>query len=387
MATRKPVIRVVGSLNIDFVTRTPRVPGPGETLQATSMTVHAGGKGANQAVACGKAAFISSSHQDVTVEMIGAVGHGDPYYATLLKPTLEAGGVSTTGVAEIEGVQTGTATIIVDEGSNGENRILVVPGANHRVVTDDGNEQQAQNGKQLVLSSSDDNDPDVVVMQGEIPRSTVLALLHRFNNNSASLGQRKSKTCVVFNPAPVFPDGIPIDALRGLAVLVVNETECLLLFKVVQELAATVDDVPASEQDLDEAHLDRLTGKLHDLAAISVVVVTLGSRGVYYSSSTTATTTTATHGSQETRQQETQRGLVPAVKVPKVVDTTAAGDTFVGYLATALARHVSGGSPNDSGNDLASFDVQSAVTRANQAAAKCVQRDGAMESIPFGYEL
>ncbi|KAL2419863.1 hypothetical protein ABEF95_000966 [Exophiala dermatitidis] len=387
MATRKPVIRVVGSLNIDFVTRTPRVPGPGETLQATSMTVHAGGKGANQAVACGKAAFISSSHQDVTVEMIGAVGHGDPYYATLLKPTLEAGGVSTTGVAEIEGVQTGTATIIVDEGSNGENRILVVPGANHRVVTDDGNEQQAQNGKQLVLSSSDDNDPDVVVMQGEIPRSTVLALLHRFNNNSASLGQRKSKTCVVFNPAPVFPDGIPIDALRGLAVLVINETECLLLFKVVQELAATVDDVPASEQDLDEAHLDRLTGKLHDLAAISVVVVTLGSRGVYYSSSTTATTTTATHGSQETRQQETQRGLVPAVKVPKVVDTTAAGDTFVGYLATALARHVSGGSPNDSGNDLASFDVQSAVTRANQAAAKCVQRDGAMESIPFGYEL
>ncbi|KAL2395835.1 hypothetical protein ABEF93_000612 [Exophiala dermatitidis] len=383
MATCKPVIRVVGSLNIDFVTRTPRVPGPGETLQATSMTVHAGGKGANQAVACGKAAFISSSHQDVTVEMIGAVGHGDPYYATLLKPTLEAGGVSTTGVAEIEGVQTGTATIIVDEGSNGENRILVVPGANHRVVTDDGNEQQAQNGEQLVLSSSDDNDPDVVVMQGEIPRSTVLALLHRFNNNSASLGQRKSKTCVVFNPAPVFPDGIPIDALRGLAVLVVNETECLLLFKVVQELAATVDDVPASEEDLDEAHLDRLTGKLHDLAAISVVVVTLGSRGVYYSSSTT----TATHGSQETRQQERQRGLVPAVKVPKVVDTTAAGDTFVGYLATALARHVSGGSLNDSGNDLASFDVQSAVERANQAAAKCVQRDGAMESIPFGYEL
>ncbi|KAL2424500.1 hypothetical protein ABEF95_005220 [Exophiala dermatitidis] len=378
MATRKPVIRVVGSLNIDFVTRTPRVPGPGETLQASSMTVHAGGKGANQAVACGKAAFVSSTTQDVTVEMTGAVGHGDPYYASLLKPTLEASGVSTTGVAEIEGVQTGTATIIVDEGSNGENRILVVPGANHRVVTDDGNEQQAQNGKQLVLSSSDDNDPDVVVMQGEIPRSTVLALLHRFNNNSASLGERKSKTCVVFNPAPVFPDGIPIDALRGLAVLVVNETECLLLFKVVKELATAVDDVPTSEQDLDEAHLDRLTGKLHDLANISVVVVTLGSRGVYYSSSTT----TATLGSQA--PQERKRGLVPAVKVPKVVDTTAAGDTFVGYLATALARHVQGTS-NES--DLASFDVQSAVTRANQAAAKCVQRDGAMESIPFGHEL
>ncbi|EXJ93634.1 ribokinase [Capronia coronata CBS 617.96] len=337
----QPVIRVIGSLNIDFVTRTPRVPGPGETLQATSMTVHAGGKGANQAVACGKAAFISETTQDVTVDMIGAVGKGDPYYTSLLKPTLEKSGVSATGVEEIEGVQTGTATIIVDEGSNGENRILVVPGANHRV----------NDLKKLMPIISRDGEPDVIVMQGEIPRSTVLALLNVFNSS-------ENRTCVIFNPAPVFPEGIPIAALAGLAVLVVNETECLLLFKVVEELNSI--QVP-DEGDLEESHLDRLTKHLHDLAGISIVVVTLGSRGVYYSAGQT-------------------RGMVSAVKVKKVVDTTAAGDTFVGYFSTALARHTA------MKHDLESLDIATAVTKANEAAAKCVQRDGAMESIPFGYE-
>lgn len=345
----QPVIRVVGSLNIDFVTRTPRVPGAGETLQATSMTVHAGGKGANQAVACGKAAFITEGEQDVTVDMIGAVGKDDPYYSSLLKPTLEKSGVSTTGVEEIEGVQTGTATIIVDEGSNGENRILFVPGANYRV----------NDLEKLLPVVKRDGEPNVIVMQGEIPRATVLALLKTFNHPD-------SHTSVILNPAPVFTEGIPIEALQGLAVLVVNETECLLLFKVVEALNSV--QVP-SEEDLDEAHLDRLTKKLHELARISIIVVTLGSRGVYYS-----TNISGRDGSVQ------NRGLVPANKVKKVVDTTAAGDTFVGYLATALARH------SATATQLESFDVAAAVRKANEAAAKCVQRSGAMESIPFGYE-
>jgi ribokinase len=339
----KPTIRVIGSLNIDFVTLTPRVPGPGETLSATSLTVHAGGKGANQAVACGKAAFVSESEQDVTVGMIGAVGADDPYYSTLLRPTLEKSGVTTTDVEEIDGVQTGTATIIVDQGSNGENRILFVPGANHEVT----------DVQKVLDTATQDGVPHVVVMQGELPRATVLGLLNAFNNN-------QYKTCVIFNPAPVFPDGIPMESLRRLAVLVVNESECLLLFKVVEELKST--EIP-QEKDMNESHLDRLTKKLHELAEISVVVVTLGSKGVYYSTA-----------------QGSIRGLVPAKKVSKVVDTTAAGDTFVGYLATALARHLATRSKIDE------FDIESAVNQANQAAAKCVQRSGAMESIPYGYE-
>lgn len=340
----KPTIQVIGSLNIDFVTLTSRVPGPGETLTATSMTVHAGGKGANQAVACGKAAFISAAEQDVTVHMIGAVGKGDPYYASLLKPTLEKSGVTTKYVEEIEGVQTGTATIILDTGSNGENRILIVPGAN----------QEVTDVQKILDIATTDSAPDVVVMQGEIPRPTVLGLLNAFNSPSHT-------AAVIFNPAPVFPEGIPLESLQGMAVLVVNETECLLLFKVIEELKNT-PAVPSAE-DLTASHLDRLTKVIHDRANISIIVVTLGGRGVYFSASGGSIT-----------------GLLPAEKVDKVVDTTGAGDTFVGYLATALARHLS------TKNKVESFDIQTAVKRANKASAKCVQRSGAMESIPFGYE-
>lgn len=339
----KPIIRVIGSLNIDFVTLTARFPGPGETLSAISMKVHAGGKGSNQAVACGKAAFTSATEQDVVVDMIGAVGAGDPYYGSLLRPTLEKSGVNTANVAEMEGVQTGTATIIVDEGAGGENRILIVPGANNEV----------KDAKEVLRTATWDGVPDVVVMQGEIPRATVLGLLDAFNS-------REYKTCVILNPAPVFPDGIPLASLGGLAVLVVNETECLLLFQVVAELSGI--QLPG-EDDLTETNLNQLAKHLHDLAGISIVVVTLGSRGVYYSA-----------------PRAQSRGLVPAARVARVVDTTAAGDTFVGYFATALARHLA------TEHKLDGFDVQSAVTRANEAAAKCVQRSGAMESIPFGYE-
>ncbi|KIW92672.1 ribokinase [Cladophialophora bantiana CBS 173.52] len=343
---RRPVIRVIGSLNIDFVTRTPRVPGPGETLSATSMTVHPGGKGSNQAVACGKAAFTSPSSQDVVVEMIGAVGANDPYYASLLKPTLEKSGVSTTGVEEMEGVQTGTATIVVDEGSHGENRILVVPGANARV----------NDLAKVMETVTKDGIPDVVVMQGEIPRSTVLGLLRAFNSP-------EYKTCVIFNPAPMFPEGIPIDALKGLAVLVVNETECRQLFACVDELKT----VPTSglDEPMTELELNRLTTYLHNKAGILIVVVTLGSHGVYYSFETS---------------DFLDRSLIPAVKVERVVDTTGAGDTFVGYFATAVARHLA------QVKGLENLSVREAVVRANEAAAKCVQRNGAMESIPFGYE-
>ncbi|KAI5293714.1 hypothetical protein KEM56_005990, partial [Ascosphaera pollenicola] len=74
-------IRIIGSLNVDTVTVTPRFPGPGETLTATSFNILAGGKGANQAVACGRLSRNSPkdddetpSESDVNVEMIGAVG-------------------------------------------------------------------------------------------------------------------------------------------------------------------------------------------------------------------------------------------------------------------------------------------------------------------------
>ena len=336
-------------MNVDFITSTPRIPGPGETLSANSLTVHPGGKGANQAVACGKAAFSSPGSQCVAVDMVGAVGSDDPYYASLLRPTLEKSGVSTAGVEEIQGVQTGTATILVDEGSNGENRILIVPGANAKVIEVD----------KILEFATKDGAPEVVLMQAEIPRSTVLELLKIFNSD-------KYDTCVVFNPAPMFPAGIPLAALTNLAVLVVNETECRQLFNSVEELKI-VKLSDCEDESLTGPELLRLTSYLHKEAHIAIVLVTLGSRGAYYSRST------KTFGGVD-------KCLIPAAKVEKVVDTTAAGDAFVGYFATALARHLV------HTKSLDNFHVGNAASMANKAAAKCVQRSGAMESIPFGYE-
>ncbi len=341
-----PVIRVIGSLNIDFVTNTPAVPGPGETLTATSLTIYAGGKGANQAAACGRAAFISEHEQDVTVDMIGAVGENDPYYKALLKPALEQSGVTTSGIQEMPGTQTGTATIIVDEGSNGENRILFVPGANYQV----------QNAQASLDTTAQGSLPNVVVLQGELLRSTTLQLLDICNSP-------ENQTCVVFNPAPVFPEGVPLDALKNLAVLVVNETECLLLYETLATLhTATM----LQHGDLmSEAQLERIAERFHDLAHVTILIVTLGSRGAFYSSRAS---------------RSFCRGVIPASKVDSVLDTTAAGDTFVGYLSTALARHI------HATESLSDFDIRNVVIRANQAAAKCVQRRGAIETIPFGYE-
>ncbi|KAJ5555685.1 Ribokinase [Penicillium sp. DV-2018c] len=341
---RKPQITIIGSLNIDFVTATPRCPAAGETLTATSLTVSAGGKGGNQAVACGRSSYTTKTTQDVTVNMIGAVGANDPYYTTLLKPALEASGVDTASIEESEHAQTGSASVIVEEGSGGENRILVVPGANHAGLMSD---------KEKIVAAlrAQEKYPDVVVLQGEIPRETTLSLLSYFNSENGAK--------VVFNPAPVFPDGIPLEKLCGTAVLIMNETE-------VVQMARSIQGMPVGDVvEGDDLRPEELAPKFHELASIEIVLITLGAKGVYFSTKTGRT------------------GTVAGVKVAKVVDTTAAGDTFVGYFATAVGRFLA------SGKGLEEFDdeIEAAVSRANSAAAICVQRRGAAQSIPFAYDL
>ncbi|KAJ9651087.1 putative ribokinase [Neophaeococcomyces mojaviensis] len=341
----KPLIQVIGSLHLDFVTTTPRCPSAGETLQASRFDINAGGKGANQAAACGRAAFTSETEQDVEVEMIGAVGKDDPYYATLLQPALGKSGVSTKHVVEVVGTNTGSATIIVDEGAGGENRILFVPGAGFKGM-DDVNEV-------LTRSTSGGKIPDVVVLQGEIPRQTVLSIVEHYNGNE--------KTQVVFNPAPVWPQGIPGRTLKGLTTLIINETECLLLVKSMSAEGYHMEAVE-KEEDLTKEVLEEIASEFHELLNIRTVIVTLGAKGVFYS------------------QYLGSRGYLSAEKVEKVVDTTAAGDTFVGYFAAELAR------ASARGEGEKDFNVEAACKKANVAAAKCVSRSGAMQSIPFGYE-
>ena len=346
-----PHICIIGSLNIDFVTSTPRCPGPGETLTATALSVTAGGKGGNQAVACGRASFTAKSTQNASVSMVGAVGRDDVYYSTLLKPALEKSGVSTASIEESSDAQTGSARIIVEEAIGGENRILVVPGANHAGMMSDVAQIVAAVKQQSVS-------PSVVVMQGEIPRKTTLGLLEYFNGGVSST----ERACVVFNPAPVFPEGISLAALRHTPVLIMNETEAVQMSRSIAGLP--VSDI-GHNTELDGLQPEQLAPQFHETAQVQIVLITLGAKGVYFSTRTG------------------RRGTVKGVKVAKVVDTTAAGDTFVGYFSTALTLFLARGLPLDAFDE----EIETAVEKANAAAAKCVQRRGAMQSIPFAYDM
>lgn len=154
LAMSAPSIVVIGSLNIDFITRTPRVPGPGETLTSNSFTTGFGGKGANQAVACARLAS-----KGTKVAMVGNVGDdnfGRDYFEALGKEGINADGVST-----VKGETTGAANIVVEE-ETGENRIMFTPGANVAFS------KEYDQGWDLVPS-----DAGVVVCQLEIPIDVV----------------------------------------------------------------------------------------------------------------------------------------------------------------------------------------------------------------------
>ncbi|KAL4876037.1 Ribokinase-like protein [Aspergillus karnatakaensis] len=352
-----PLIQIIGSLNTDITTLTPRIPSPGETLTATSTTLSPGGKGGNQAVAVGRASFTSPGVQDIDVEMIGAVGGDDEFFARIIEPVLNDSGVRTGLVREIKGAMTGRSIIIVDEGRNGENRIMFVPGANYEGMRDAaailGVESVLQDAGG-VSGTTEERVPDVVVMQGEIPAETTFLLLRHFNEPGR-------KTAVVFNPAPMYTEGIPVDALVGVAALVVNETEAVLLSRWLNLVLPL--DLEQEGEEVSMSAFDPLADSLLHLG-VRNLVVTLGGQGVYFANGCGV------------------RGHVPAWKVERVVDTTAAGDTFTGFFAAYLARHLGCGS----GGGLNTFDVKGAVKYANRAAAKCVQRSGSMGSIPYGYE-
>lgn len=265
---------VVGSLNVDQVVTVDRHPAPGETLVATSFALLPGGKGANQAVA--------AARRGAPTVMVGSVGRdGAAEVATSL---LADSGVDVTHVRAVD-VPTGLATVTVDR--TGENTIVVVPGAN------------ASTGAEDVLAASDTvASAAVVVLQGEVPADGIAAAA------TAATGR------VLLNLAPVVPVGREV--VLAADPLVVNEHEAAL---VLAQL------VPGSAVPTDEA---ALVGALRSLG-IRSVVVTLGARGALVSDGE--------------HDDAVDRPVVVAVPSPRVtaVDSSGAGDAFVGALAAGLA--------------------------------------------------
>ncbi|KAJ5381936.1 uncharacterized protein N7496_004364 [Penicillium cataractarum] len=379
-----PLIRVIGSLNADMVSVTPRFPDPGETITSSSYFTSAGGKGANQAVACGRLSRPQpttdglNTQSDVTVEMVGAVGALDGHFSALLRPTLEKSGVDTSRVRVVENAYTGVAVIIVDSSAGGENRILFSPGANYTGM------QPTPDVLGCALAAPV---PDVIVMQGEIPVDTVVGILREiaaFKAKNRAAGKRgiECGPDVMLNPAPAPPGGLPEDVYAAVDHLILNETEAELMSPPEEQLLHVIPDAAGLDGN------EKVARYFHKLG-VSYVLITLGAKGVWYSATDGGTT-----GPSDGVRRFTNE--IPAAPVSRVLDTTAAGDTFVGAYAVKVARwreqrRVDGKAGLDLVDAEKPYRYQTVMDEgmrlAARASARAVERQGAMDSIPFESEL
>lgn len=295
-------IAVVGSLNMDLIVRSPRLPQAGETIIGSEFQTLPGGKGSNQAVA---AARLGGQ-----VAMVGRVGN-DGFGATLLE-TLREAGVNHDYVLMDEQHPSGVALITVDD--EGGNTIVVASGANMALTPEDV--EQAED----IISAA-----RVLLLQLEIPLPAV--------QRAAEIASANGVT-VILNPAPARP--IPDEIMQLVDILAPNESETMLL------TGAPVTD---------DAEIISAAAALREVGP-ETVILTLGARGALLS--------TAEYSSR-----------LPSFSV-NVVDTTAAGDAFLGGLAVALAE----GCP-----------LPDAVRWGNAAGALATTRPGAQPSLPHRHEV
>jgi ribokinase len=293
---------VAGSINMDVVATAERHPAVGETVAGKEVLYFPGGKGANQAVAAAKLGA-----ETILIGRLGADAFGAE-----LKAFLAGQGVDLSLVRESADAHTGTAIITI---ANANNTIVVVPGANGLVSSDDVASVALANG-------------DVAVSQFEIPLAAIAAFFARARDAGAT---------TILNPAPARP----IDAeLLGLVdILVLNETELGLL-----------SGKRLSETDKIECFVDAATSLR--ASERQTICVTLGKRGVV-----------ALAGSE---------AVMVRGRAVTAVDTTGAGDCFVGALAAQLAQGV---------------PLRDALRTANGAASISVQRMGAAPSMPTADEV
>ena len=261
-------IIVVGSANTDMVVKSEKLPLPGETLLGGTFFMNAGGKGANQA---GAAARLGGE-----VTMVTKVGNDIFGWQTI--EGLRKENINTDFIFIDEDKPSGIALIMVNE--QGENCILVAPGANANLLPED------------ILLVKNISDAEIILMQLEIPMETISAVV-----KSAKLNNQK----VILNPAPArkLDDAL----LDGLFLITPNETEASLLIGITVE-----DEATAS-----------LAASLFLNKGVQNVLITLGSKGAYFKNS--------------------DRSLMIPAPVVQAMDATAAGDTFNGALSVALTEN------------------------------------------------
>ncbi|WP_462424727.1 ribokinase [Fusobacterium ulcerans] len=286
---------VAGSINMDLVTICERAPKGGETLFGKEFFQVPGGKGANQAVAIGKLG--------TQVTMLGKIGN-DSFGKDLIS-SMNNSGVDTKYI-KTSASSTGIAKIIVEE--NGQNRILVVSGANMDV-------DRAYIDRHMDII----NEADILVTQLEIPMDTVEYALKK--------AKEAGKTTIL-NPAPAAP--LNDEIIRNSDIIIPNESEL-----------GIITGMPTNT-------LEEIEAAAHKLLNMGVkeLIVTLGSQG-------------SLHLNKKGSVMHT------AYKV-KAVDTTAAGDSFIGGLV----------------RNIQADNLDEAIEFATKVSAITVTRKGAQISIP-----
>jgi ribokinase len=293
-------ILVVGSMNMDIVTRVSRHPLPGETIHGKGTVLYSGGKGANQAVA--------ASRSGAAVSIAG--GLGDDFYGKEIRRLLSIDGIDQEYIRNKQEL-TGIAIINIDD--QGENNIILSKGANGEYGEAD-------------LESLDFSRFDAILLQNEIP----------WNVNRIVIERAASYNIKVFmNPAPAFQ--IERRYFPMIGVLILNELEARELTKM--EIVNPKDALAAAKW---------LTAQ-----GVEEVIVTIGERGSLYV------------------HRDGSHVSTPAFQV-KTIDTTAAGDTFIGAFAAKY---------------LLKQSIEDCLMFASAAAALAVSREGAQSSIPTAQQV
>lgn len=278
-----------------MVVKAASIPGPGETILGGEFIMVPGGKGANQAVC--------ASNLGAEVKLVARVG--DDVFGRASLDNFRKVGIDTQFVTTDPEHPSGIALISVD--AKGENAIVVAPGANHALSTED-----VDRAREAIAEA------DALVLQLEIPAETVAHAVEV----AKSVGTR-----VILNPAPIRP--VSPEVLGRVDVLTPNQHEAAELVGLAG-CGADLDPKPAA-------------GKLRALG-VETVVITLGSKGAFVSSG----------GTEQ---------IIPAEQV-KAIDTTAAGDAFTASLACGIAEGLSV-------MDAARFAAKVAAISVTRLGAQC----------------
>ena len=293
---------VLGSMNMDLVTFCERAPVGGETLMGIDFRQIPGGKGANQAVALGKL--------ESQVIMLGKIGNDS--MGKIVLESMKRNNVDVSRIEKVENISTGIAKIVVEK--NGQNRILVVSGANEYV-------DKNYIDKNLDIISQ----ADFLVCQLEIPLEVVKYALEK---------AKKLGKITILNPAPARK--LDAEIIENSDYIIPNETEL---------------EIISGEKITSSKSLEEISKKILDIG-VKGLLVTLGKEGSLYI-------------------DKNSKMKIPALKV-EAVDTTAAGDSFIGGFVKGLTIEKS---------------LKESILLGTKVASLCVGKKGAQPSLPTMKEL